>query len=231
MQSIYKDQTYLALNPTWHEEDSPWKAEQVLRMLRQHKLPIRSVAEVGCGVGGILARLRDVLPDYVEFHGFDIAPDAIERAKKRECDRLHFHNQDLFTTVEHYDLLLAIDVVEHVPDYLGFLERCQAKARFKIYHIPLDLHVSSVIRASFLDARKTAGHIHYFTSESALASLADTGHKIVDFFYTDGGLALARLHPSVRRSIANVPRRLISVFSTRWAARLLGGYSLLVLAE
>jgi SAM-dependent methyltransferase len=231
MKSIYTDQTYLSLNPTWHEEDSSWKAEQVLRMLRQHEIPIGSVAEVGCGVGGILARLRDALPENADFHGFDIAPDAITRARKRECDRLHFHNQDLFTTTQHFDLLLVMDVVEHVPDYLGFLERCKARARFKIYHIPLDLHASSIIRASFLNTRKTIGHLHYFTAESALASLADTGHEIVDFRYTDGGMALARLHPSVQRTVANLGRRLVSVFSTRWAARLFGGYSLLILAK
>ena len=230
MKNIYTDQAYLDLNPAWHEEDSPWKAKQVLRMLGQHDLRLTSVAEVGCGVGGILACLHDALPEYT-FEGFDIAPEAIERAKKRESERLRFYDQDFIATAQNYDLLLIMDVVEHVPDYLGFMERCQAKARYKMYHIPLDIHVSSVTRASLLNARKTVGHIHYFTAESALASLTDTGHKIMDFAYTDGGLALSDLHPGLKRSIANIPRRLISMVSTPWAARLLGGYSLLVLAE
>jgi SAM-dependent methyltransferase len=231
MEDIYLSQAYLSLNPTWHDEDAPWKAQQVLRLLRQHKLPVRMIAEAGCGVGGILAHLRDALPNTVKLDGFDISPDAIERAKQRECDRLHFHNQDLFTNTEHYDLLLVMDVVEHVPDYLSFLEKCRLKAQFKIYHIPLDLHVSSVLRASFLEARRSVGHLHYFSAESALASLVDTGHKVVDCVYTDGAIALASFHPGLRRRIANFPRRLTAQFSTRWAARLFGGYSLLVLAE
>jgi hypothetical protein len=174
--------------------------------------------------------LRDALPDST-FEGLDIAPEAIARAKKRDGIRLRFFNEDFFGTNRRYDLLLIMDVVEHVPDYLGFLERCHAKARFKLYHLPLDLHASSVLRASFLKARKSVGHLHYFTAESALASLMDTHDKIIDVAYTDGALALANLHPSLKRSLANFPRRLISIFSTPWAARLLGGYSLLVLAE
>ena len=77
MSNIYTGGEYLKQNPTWHEEDSPWKALQVQTMLARHPLPIRSIAEIGCGVGGILAQLRQTLPDGIEFHGFDIAAAAI----------------------------------------------------------------------------------------------------------------------------------------------------------
>jgi SAM-dependent methyltransferase len=231
LRGVYADGTYLEQNPTWHEEDSPWKAAQIRLMLQKHPLQIQSVAEIGCGVGAILAELCQTLPRDVECHGFDIAPEAIAGAKQRENDQLHFHLQDLLSADAFFDLLLVMDVVEHVPDYFGFLEGCRRKARFKLYHIPLDIHVSSVIRASFVRGRISVGHIHYFTAESALATLTDTGHKIVDWFYTDGGLGLASLHPSLQRTLANVPRRLISLVSTAWAARLLGGYSLMILTE
>ena len=200
-------------------------------MLSKHQLPIRSIAEIGCGVGGILAELRETLPGEVQFHGFDIAAAAIARAKKRECDRLRFYQEDLLPKDTSFDLLLIMDVIEHVPDYLGFLEGCRRKTRFKLYHIPLDIHVSSVMRASFINGRITLGHIHYFTAETALATLADTKHRIIGSFYTASALALTSLHPSLKRSLANMPRRLISLVSTAWAARLLGGYSLMVLTE
>jgi hypothetical protein len=77
-------------------------------------------------------------------------------------------------------------VFEHVPDYIGFLEKCKPLAKYKIYHIPLDIHVSSVLRGSFVNARYSVGHLHYFSEESALATLKDTGHEIVDCFYTNG---------------------------------------------
>ena len=231
MQDIYANQIYLDRNPTWHEEDSPWKAAEVLRMVKKHKLAVRSVAEIGCGVGGVLDQLYQQLPKETEFFGFDISPAAIAQAKKKEQPRAHFFQEDLLRKDICFDLLLVLDVIEHVPAYLEFCEGCRTRARFKLFHIPLDIHVSSVLRASFLEARLSVGHIHYFTAESALATLTDTGHKIVDSFYTNGAIALAALHPSLKRTVANAPRRLISLISTAWAARVLGGYSLMVLTE
>lgn len=116
----------MELNPSWHAEDSPWKAEQIMRMLNRHPLELRSIAEVGCGVGGILVALHESFPPQtIEFHGFDIASEAITRAKEKQKDHLHFYATDIFKDGRHFDLLLVMDVIEHVPDYLGFLESCQ----------------------------------------------------------------------------------------------------------
>jgi SAM-dependent methyltransferase len=231
MKNIYFDHTYISNNPTWHAQDSPWKAEQIARMLEKHRIAASSIAEIGCGVGEVLVQLQDRLPTGTEFDGFDIAPEAIVRAKLKEREHLRFRQDDLLASPQTFDVLLAIDVFEHVPDYLGFLEGCTRKARYKIYHIPLDIHVSSVIRGAITQGRYSVGHLHYFSAESALASLVDTGHRIIDCFYTDGAIALYRTDPTPRRRLANVARRALMSVSTRWAARLVGGYSLLVLAE
>ena len=100
-----------------------------------------------------------------------------------------------------------------------------------MYHIPLDLHVSSVVRGSFIGGRYTIGHLHYFTAESAIATLKDSGYQIVDYFYTNGGIDLFMKHPSYRKLIANVPRWFFSKISTPMTARLFGGFSLLVLTK
>ncbi len=227
MPTIYEDNSYMQANPTWHEEDSPWKASHIIRILEANDVTVKSVAEIGCGFGGILRSLYESMPDDVEFDGYDIAPEAIAHAKASECERLHFHEEDLLKSSKTFDLLLAIDVAEHVPDLYGFLEGCRRKATYKVYHIPLAIHVSSVARASLADAQAKVGHIHYFSSETALAALKYTGHEIIDSFYTDG----SHLHPAFKTALANVPRRIVSSFSTRWSARLLGGYSLLVLCK
>jgi hypothetical protein len=129
----------------------------------------------------------------------------------------------------------VIDVYEHIPDYVGFVEKCRKKADYKIYHIPLDISVSSVLRNSFIP---TGGvypggryHIHYFTADWALATLKETGHEIIDHFYTSGSFGGFGLHPSFKTSIANCPRWLFSKFSLPFTARVFGGYSLLVLAR
>lgn len=230
MSDIYQDGTYARSNPTWHEEDSPWKAQQILRMLRRHHLKPRTIAEIGCGAGGILSELEQRLDFDAQLHGYDIAAVAIDKAREKEKQRLHFHEEDLLAGGQYFDLLLVIDVVEHVPNYLDFLEKCRGKARHKIYHIPLEIHVSSVLRGRVTSARKSVGHIHYFSAESALASLEDTGHSIVDYTFTPGAIALAELHPSFRRSVANLGRRVVSLVSEPMSSRIFGGSSLLVLA-
>lgn len=235
MASIYKNETYLQWNPTWHEEDSPWKADQIMQLLEKHPIEFQSVAEIGCGVGEVLNQLRTRLPAEIDFQGYDIAHEAITRAELKACDRLQFHEEDLLKADKFFDLLLAIDVVEHIPDYYRFLDECRQKAKYKLYHIPLEVNILSVLRASFAftlnSGRNNVGHLHFFTAESALMALAESGHRIIGFSFTPGGIALARLHPSLKRTLANAPRRMVSSLSDAWAARLVGGYSLLALTE
>jgi len=236
MSNIYETGKYLAATGnTWHSEDSPWKATQILRIIKSNGLQPRSIAEVGCGAGQILVELskQEYLKD-CQFEGYDISPQAIELCEK-DANRCKFFCHDIFTeengSAKKFDVLLAIDVFEHVPDYMGFVEQCKEKASYKIYHIPLDIHVSSVLRNAFIRGRYSIGHLHYFTADSALATLKDTGHEIVDYFYTSGSFGVFWQHPSIKTAIANGPRWLFSKFSLPFTARVFGGYSLLVLAE
>ncbi len=232
--TLYDSGEYLSTTQTWHTEDSAWKAQQISELLQKHALQPHRIGEVGCGAGMILWWLsqRDDLRE-TDFVGYDISPQAIELAQSQQSERLQFVREDLFldSNAEFFDLLLVIDVIEHVPDFMGFLQTCKKKATMQIYHIPLDVHVSSVLRNSFIKHRYTIGHLHYFVADSALAALRDTGHEIVDFVFTDVGIGLFRQHPTLRRAIANVPRWLVSKVSVSIAARLFGGYSLLVLAR
>lgn len=231
MSNIYISSEYLQRNPTWHEEDSPWKALQIWKLLSRNQLQPETVAEIGCGAGGVLGALASKISGGAAFHGFDVSPQAIQLAQRHVKPGLTFSCEDGLDSPQKFDLLLVIDVVEHVRDYLGFMEKCRTKARHTIFHIPLDIHVSSVLRAGFVGGRRTVGHLHYFSAESALDTVEDTGYKVIDYIYTDGGVALADLHPSLRRSIANIPRRIVGFFSPKLSARWFGGYSLLILAE
>ncbi len=232
--NLYTSGQYQKNNPQWHSEDSPWKVKQIYRIIEKNRVQFQTVVDIGCGAGTILDELAKKIDDpNVSFKGYDVAAPAIEMAQKIASPRVNFEVGNLLDegNQEQFGLLLAIDVFEHVPDYMGFLEKCRHKAKYQIYHIPLDIHISSVIRNTFIRGRHSLGHLHYFTAESALATLKDTGHEIVDFFYTDGALSLFEQHPSFKRAVANVPRRLLSKVSVPLTARILGGYSLLVLTK
>lgn len=224
--SIYSDGRYLERNPTWHAEDSDWKADAIERILQRNGVQPRTIAEVGCGAGGILKALSAKIPG--EYSGFDISDQAIAIARQHQGIR--FLQEDLLASAEHFDLLLAIDVFEHVPDYMGFIEKCRARAAHVVYHIPLDMHVSGLLRDAQLTARQVVGHLHYFSEATALATLRDTGHEVVDYFHTCGTI-LSPAPKTTRRVVANVPRRMMAAVSPRWAAKLLGGFSLMVLCR
>lgn len=234
MGNIYTSGGYLETTNTWHAEDSPWKARQIISMIRRNGLSPASIAEIGCGAGGILNELS-VAPELnkAAFTGYDISPQAIQLCQDTASPSMRFVCGDLLAdpNAGQFDVLLIIDVIEHVPDYMGFATGCRDKAYYKIYHIPLEVHVSSVLRKSLLQPRYTIGHLHYFTAESALATLKDTGHEILDVAYTNGAVELFTHHKSVRRALANIPRRVVGSISERWAAQVLGGFSLLVLTK
>jgi SAM-dependent methyltransferase len=183
----YTDGTYLEHAPDWHAGDAEWKAGKVLEMIERHRLQPTSLCDVGCGAGEVLARLRSRMSPHTHFSGFDISPQAITLARAREAANLKFFNLDFARdAAEVFDVVLLLDVFEHVPDYLSFLTRLRQRGRRFIFHIPLDLHAQSVLRKSryMLSMRREFGHLHYFSLETALATLADTGYRVLDHFYT-----------------------------------------------
>ncbi|MFT3907792.1 MAG: class I SAM-dependent methyltransferase [Ferruginibacter sp.] len=220
---------YLQNNPTWHVEDSPYKAKQVSKMLERNKMDPKTIAEIGCGAGEILNQLHRSLPTDVTFTGYDVSIDAINMARQREKDRLAFRHENFLETNQEFDLLLMIDVFEHVDDYLGFLRKCNGKAKNTIFHIPLDINVQGILRGLLMSSRRSVGHLHYFTKETAIATLTDSGYEVVDFFYTPGLME----HPGkkITSKITALFRRLLYSINKDFAAKTIGGFSLMVLAK
>jgi cyclopropane fatty-acyl-phospholipid synthase-like methyltransferase len=226
----YFDGAYLAHNPTWHAEHSPTKARWIDEILRRNKLEPRTIAEVGCGSGEILVELRKRRSG-AAFTGFEISPDAYAICSPKSSEGLEFRLTDLLQIEsEPFDLLLAIDVFEHVPNYVGFLKALKTKARHVIFHIPLDLSVQALLRGTtYPILRERTGHLHYFFKYTALATLRDCGYEIVDWNYTRSSQELPG--KGLRTKIANLPRKLMQTVSEDLSARLFGGYSLLVLTR
>lgn len=83
----------------------------------------------------------------------------------------YFHKDLLDESESGFDVVMAIDVFEHVEDFFGFLRSLREKGTYKIFHIPLDLSVQWVLRSSpLIKQRLSVGHIHHFTKETALAT-------------------------------------------------------------
>jgi hypothetical protein len=89
--------------------------------------------------------------------------------------------------------------------------------------------VQAVLRENGLLLRRDHhAHLHYFTKETALRTLTDVGYTLVHYFYTPRCIELGDL---LVQRIARIPRKIGFALFPDLTVRVLGGYSLLVLAE
>jgi len=81
---------YKGNNPNWHIEDSVWKARKIKKFLDRSRIKYLTLADVGCGAGGVLDQLMEESHSGVFFSGFDISEEAISVASPRQKERLKF---------------------------------------------------------------------------------------------------------------------------------------------
>lgn len=229
---MYIDGTYLKNNPDWGLKDAGWKGEIISHLLKKNNITPTTIIEVGCGRGAVLKALSNDLSKNVKFTGYDISPQAIAMAKELETDNLHFYNEDMLQVNNmHTDLLLMIDVLEHIDDYYNFLGEIRSKSEFFVFHIPLDLACRTILKPHVLmQQRNAVGHIHYFTKEMVEWALKDKGYTIVDWVYTK---PVIDVYPSdsFKRSIKKMLRNLCFSINRGLSAKLWGGYSMMILAK
>lgn len=228
--SLYTDQRYIRSNPDWHDGDGAWKALQIAEIMSRNDLRPDTVCDVGCGTGRVLHTLQEQVSGIRRLVGFEISEAPLRIRESEGNAVVELVVGDARESREHFDLLLMVDVFEHVDDYLGFLRDFRDRADSFIFHIPLDLSVQAVLRSTpIIRARQSVGHLHYFSRETALATLADAGYRVREETYTRGGLEITGTGRG--RRAARIPRAIAYRMSPDLAARLLGGFSLLVLAE
>ena len=229
--NIYKNGTYLTNNPTWHKEDADWKTKHVLNIITRNNIIPNTICEVGCGTGDILRALQLSINCECNFIGYEISPQAYQLCLNNTNNSLQFKLADINDENDvYYDIILLIDVIEHIEDYFFFLRNIKHKSNYKIFHIPLDISIQSILRNKALTGiRKKAGHIHYFTKEVVLNLLEDLEFEVIDYFYTAPSVDLPA--KSMKNLLAKLPRKLLFLLHQDSAVRIMGGYSLMVLAK
>jgi len=229
LESRYRSGGYLADNPTWHDEYGDWKAARIHELWMSTGLAApRTVAEIGCGSGAILASLQRRLPETVSFSGFDIATEAIARARKYAGPRLDFHCDDLLARNLNFDVLLCIDVFEHVENPFEFLRSIRRIAPLVVFNIPLEIHVAGTLINHQLLTRRKFGHLHYYTAAVAMETLRECGYSVVGKSYVS---LLTDMPHSMSDYVFWLPRKLLSWISPEFSARVFGGTSLMLIAK
>ena len=231
--NIYTSGEYFENNPTWDIEDSPWKADIINSIIKRNRITINDLVEVGCGAGGILASLAEKNTNIRTLKGYDISPQAISLAEKRKSERVRFYLGDFINGDQraNVDVILVIDVLEHVSDYYGFLQKLKDKARYFVFHIPLDLSCRTILKPHvLLQQRESVGHLHYFSEEMVWWFLKDSCFTVVDWEYTKP-ITDIRKSRSFKQYIKKKLRNFSYGISKKTSVKLWGGYSLMILAQ
>ena len=216
--------TYAARHPTWHAEDSGHKARAVWKFATRLGLRPSRVVDVGCGAGGVTARLRHVWPS---IEGWDPSPVAIEMAKAQHPD-CSFACGQFETSAQHVDVLLCLDVVEHVHDDVELLRALSQRADHLIFRVPLDWSLLDASRPRRL--RQTLehwGHVQLYDRRTLERRFHEAGLHVHAVRYD-------RVPPGAPRTwlgrITGALRDLGDAICPRPVAWLLGGWSVLVYA-
>ena len=230
---MYINGEYFENNPTWDIEDSPWKADIINSIIERNRISVNDIVEVGCGAGGILTHLAEKNSGIRTLKGFDISPQAIMLAEKRKSERINFYlgdfiNNDLTTNV---DAILVIDVLEHLTDYYGFLQKLKQKAKYFVFHIPLDLSCRTILKPHImLQQRQSVGHLHYFSEEMVWWLLKDLNFMVIDWEYTKPVTDIKK-SGSFKQYIKKKLRNFSFSINKKNSVKLWGGYSLMILAQ
>lgn len=226
----YLNGDYAQKNPQWDSADAIWKAEKLLKLLLDRKCRPSSIVEIGCGSGKILAEMHRFFP-HASLAGFDIAPEATRFWEESTALGIRFMLADYLALEEPIpDLILVLDVLEHLGNPWEFLVRLRPRSKLVAIHFPLDLSAVSVLRESpLLQVRAKVGHLHFFTRRLALSLLEESGFEIVEARYT--GAALDAPQRSFKTKVGGWVRRIAYAVNRDLGARLLGGETLMVLAR
>lgn len=229
--SIYSNGTYYQKNPNWHANDALWKANQIFKIIKKNKIDPLSICEIGCGSGQILNHLSQKMLSNKKFFGYDISPQAYDLCKKINNSNISFHLGDFsLESTERFDLLLIIDVIEHLEDYYGFLRSIQKRGQYFIFNIPLEIWIKAIFPNQLLKPKRYVGHLHFFTKELAISILEDTDYSIIDYSLIPS-YSLIDEHQPFSSKFLRIPRMVTSKVSKELCSRIFGGCSLLILAK
>ncbi len=232
MEKLYTDGTYLNNNPTWDAGDVEWKFKKISPLLNDflNTSAHLHVCEIGCGGGGLLYKLAKLYPQH-NFTGWDISPDAAKFWNYNETN-ISFHAGDIFKNISknHYDIILLIDVIEHVENPHAFLAGVKEISNNCFFHVPLDLSAMSVVfDHKLLRVRRQVGHVHYFTKALFLELLCKADFTLKYASYSNSWKDSPK--KTFKTNVVNIFRFITNFISPDLNARLFGGNTLFAFAE
>jgi SAM-dependent methyltransferase len=190
-EAFYADGAYLESNPTLHVEDSDFKYGAIRGFLNRLLPGRKSIRILDVGGGG--GRLGYLVAEHfqrqgvrVVFTALDLSPEMLAiqsrtnphirdtvEASLLDCDR------------EGFDLVLMMDVLEHIPAKEDAAKAVNRIADHAIYNVPVERNLADMLKNVYSGGRyyemqrRSLGHVHFFSYRSCRRFMR-RHHRIVD---------------------------------------------------
>ena len=214
----------------WRALGARSKAAHVRALCAETKLRPRSLVEIGCGDGALLAALRGLAP---VFDGFELSAPAAALARRALPDARRvevFDGSEVPAEDGSYDLAILSHVLEHVPVPGPLLAEAARVAHEVVVEVPLEDNRSARRPEKRAEAA-AIGHLHFFSraevhglvDEAGLireAELSDPLPYAHHAFFADGAAARAAALGKwgVRAGLHRVaPRTAETLFTVHYA--------------
>lgn len=152
---FYQFDEYIRKNPSLHVEDSSWKVSKIIPLIDAfiHYFNDKiKILDVGGGAGLILKDISKYIENgcgiIVNKYALDLSPGMLKIQKLNNPDIIKALNEDICDTSldeKEIDLILMIDVLEHIPNQIVALEEMKRISRFIIFKVPLEDNLCSRI--------------------------------------------------------------------------------------
>ena len=161
----------------WRAIGARSKAAHVRELCARTGLRPRTIVEIGCGDGALLAALRGLAP---VFDGFELSAPAAELARGALPDARRvevFDGSEVPAEDDSYDLAILSHVLEHVPVPLPLLAEAARVAHEVLVEVPLEDN-RSARRPAKREEAASIGHLHFFSRAEVRGLIAEAGLEI-----------------------------------------------------
>ncbi len=182
---------YLKLNKDLHDSDFHTKSSAVLSILPKGFKP-DSIIDIACGSGKILIEIAKRLGSK-DVVGVDISRKIIDIARQNDSEGVvEWLPLSIFDYQRTgFDLVLAIDIVEHVENDKELLDRILSLGKLAVIKVPIeDNPINRFIMWAtckkidpWKETERKYGHIHHYSLKSFIQLLEASGASVEKIEY------------------------------------------------
>ena len=199
--NIYASGEYICNNPTLDVEDTPWKLSKIIPLADEFVTQFSStkvkILDVGGGAGLFLKGISDYLRTKnikVEQYALDLSREMLEIQKRNNPDIKEIFKGSIEKTSfedKEIDLVLMIDVIEHVPDAVAALKELRRISKYAIFKVPLENNLYynflNLIKTGGLrrDITEKVGHINFYNFKELKKQIAAHTGEILRYYFTN----------------------------------------------